>query len=116
MVWLIIVMIVSEEEVGTWAPIFKFVPEPFCSDRELLGSPYSQHGTQRQARGGPQYLETFRAGADPGSILSWKVYVETHQLVLYYLLSWSVYYKTQLVGWAAMDSGRRITGRHFGAR
>jgi hypothetical protein len=23
-----------------------------------------------QARGGPQYLETFRAGADPGSILS----------------------------------------------
>jgi hypothetical protein len=32
-------------------------------------SPYSQHasGTLWQARGGPQYLETFRAGADPGN-------------------------------------------------
>ena len=34
------------------------------------GSPYSQHGTLWQARGGPQYLETFRAGADPGTIFS----------------------------------------------
>jgi len=29
----------------------------------LLGSPYSQHGILWQARGGPQYLEIFRAGA-----------------------------------------------------
>ncbi len=28
----------------------------------LLGSPYSQHGTLWQARGGPQCLETTRAG------------------------------------------------------
>ena len=40
------------------------------ADKGLLGSPYSQHGILWQARGGPQYLETFRAGADPGSILS----------------------------------------------
>jgi hypothetical protein len=36
----------------------------------LLGSPYSQHRILGQARGGPQYLETFRAGAEPGSTLS----------------------------------------------
>jgi hypothetical protein len=36
----------------------------------LLGSPYSQHGILQQAQGEPQYLETFRAGADPGIILS----------------------------------------------
>ena len=36
----------------------------------LLGSPYSQHGILWQARGEPQYLKTFRAGADPGSELS----------------------------------------------
>jgi hypothetical protein len=35
-----------------------------------MGPPYSQHGILWQARGEPQYLETFRAGADPGSILS----------------------------------------------
>jgi hypothetical protein len=35
-----------------------------------LGSPYSQHGILWQARGERQYLETFRSGADPGSILS----------------------------------------------
>ena len=29
------------------------------------------HRILGQARGGPQYLETFRAGADPGSTLSW---------------------------------------------
>ena len=40
------------------------------ADKGLLGSPYSQHGILWQARGEPQYLETFRAGADPGSILS----------------------------------------------
>ena len=38
----------------------------------LLLQPYhdSQHGILWQARGEPQYLETFRAGADPGTILS----------------------------------------------
>ena len=35
-----------------------------------MGPPYSQHGILWQARGEPQYLETFRAGADPGIILS----------------------------------------------
>ena len=39
------------------------------ADKGLLGSPYSQPGILWQARGEPQYLETFRAGA-PGSILS----------------------------------------------
>jgi hypothetical protein len=34
------------------------------------GSPYSQHGILWQVRGESEYLETFRAGADPGSILS----------------------------------------------
>jgi hypothetical protein len=34
-----------------------------------LRHPYSQHGILWQARGEPQYLETFRAGADPGSTL-----------------------------------------------
>ena len=31
------------------------------ADKGLLGSPYSQHGTQWQSRGGPKYLKTFRA-------------------------------------------------------
>ena len=40
------------------------------ADKGLLGSPYSQHGILQQAWGKPQYLKTFRAGADPGIILS----------------------------------------------
>ena len=53
------------------------------ADKGLLGSPHSQHGILWQARGEPQYLETFRVGAetlflclpesegaDPGSELS----------------------------------------------
>ena len=40
------------------------------SRQGVTGSPYSQHGILCQVRGEPQYLETFRAGADPGSILS----------------------------------------------
>ena len=43
------------------------------ADKGLLGSPYSQHGILQQALGEPQYLETFRAGADPGIILSVRV-------------------------------------------
>ena len=31
------------------------------------GPPYSQYGTLWQARGGPQCLETIRAGADVGN-------------------------------------------------
>ena len=34
------------------------------ADKGLLGFPYSQHGILWQARGEPQYLKTFRAGAD----------------------------------------------------
>ena len=40
------------------------------SRQGATGVPLSQHGILWQARGEPQYLETFRAGADPGSILS----------------------------------------------
>jgi hypothetical protein len=40
------------------------------SHKGLLGSPYLQHGILWQVRGEPQYLETFRSGADPGSELS----------------------------------------------
>ena len=36
----------------------------------VFRSPYSQHGILWQARGESQYLETFRAGTDPGIILS----------------------------------------------
>jgi hypothetical protein len=36
------------------------------SRQGATGSPYSQHGILWQVRGEPQYLETFRAGADPG--------------------------------------------------
>ncbi len=46
-----------------------FFSEPLA-DKGLLGSPYSQHGILYQAWGEPQYLKTFRAGADPGSELS----------------------------------------------
>ena len=35
----------------------------------LLGSPYSQHGTLWQARGGPQCLETIRAGDNRAIVL-----------------------------------------------
>ena len=45
----------------------------------VFRSPYSQHGILWQARGESQYLETFRAGADPGIILS--VLVAAAQLV-----------------------------------
>ena len=49
--------------------------------------------------GEPQYLKTFRAGADPGSELS-------------HLRSWFAKRPRpgEGVTWAAMDSGRRITG------
>ena len=40
------------------------------SRQGATGVPYSQHGILWQARGEPQYLKTFRAGADPGSELS----------------------------------------------
>jgi len=41
-------------------PLRDIRPQCGCP-KGLLGSPYSQHGTLWQARGGPQYLETFRA-------------------------------------------------------
>jgi hypothetical protein len=40
------------------------------ADKGLLGSPYSQHGTLWRAWRGPQYLETFRAGAAPARNVS----------------------------------------------
>jgi hypothetical protein len=41
----------------------------FCSKRQLRLN-HTVGRRERRARGEPQYLETFRAGADPGIILS----------------------------------------------
>jgi hypothetical protein len=40
-----------------------------CVPNRDLGSPYSQHGTLWQARGGPQCLETIRAGDNRAIVL-----------------------------------------------
>jgi len=72
-----------------------------------VGSPYSQHGILYQARGEPQslqYLETFRAGADPGSELSHLV------LACHCSAKPERPRPGEVWTWAAMDSGTRITG------
>jgi hypothetical protein len=72
------------------------------SQQGVTGSPYSQHGILWQVRGEPQYLETFRAGADPDSILSHLGLGPPRDRDLGRL---------DLGGWTwAMDSGTGITG------
>jgi len=69
-----------------------------CARYPLFLTHYSQHGILWQARGEPQYLETFRAGADPGTILSHLGLGPPRDRDLGRL------------DLGAMDSGRRITG------
>ena len=69
------------------------------SRQGATGVPLSQHGILWQARGEPQYLETFRAGA-PGSIRTYSV---ISVLVRHQTVTWGGW------TWAALESGRRIT-------